>query len=612
MSHKIGNGAILGIASEDGVASQKRIVLMDRSTLSVVSKTIADSNGAYSFGGLNVDSDDYIVFAVDDDGNPKKQAIIYDYVQPIPAHQGGFFWGNWFYSAMIKEPMVMFTANTDGETSLDKQLPFGAGKGAAIVYAANVVTDKTSITPAAPSLPAVDITSGYIAKKALPQKNFLSLGGNTEITCEWVLDTSKTTDETWLSLNTMAAYDFSPAAAYPYYQQNIMAVSYQPSGHTITMSRWDGRLSGGSDRWWQYLSNTPSYTLPVEQQGTVLHITAVVKYNISATLYINGVQVATHSLAGMPSKIGFNASGNQVEISALISSPRSDGSGLPSTQKTTFSTSVFCFYSKALSASDIQDNYDALFVGGLPLITGYLKSVVESQPLYFFRLHDFDESEVSVDSLRPNAIDTMSYLQKALPPQISRDITAPYVRSGASTTFSGGALISKNYFGAPVSNEFISVEFVAKPADTVFTGWQSILAHTTTSFTSFFEVRRYADERWCLQWRENNTEKLVYFETTADKSSFHHYVFTVDKVEGEAKLYVDGLLVETVVVTNVKFTSLPEASRISSFMMIAGRSNLDLSLVTNPYLGSLAEVAMYPNALSARLVGEHYAAISII
>ena len=39
MPHKLGVGAIKGIVSEDGVVSQKRLLLIDRSTLKVIAVT---------------------------------------------------------------------------------------------------------------------------------------------------------------------------------------------------------------------------------------------------------------------------------------------------------------------------------------------------------------------------------------------------------------------------------------------------------------------------------------------------------------------------------------------------------------------------------------------
>ena len=83
------NGAIYGIVTEDGVVKVGcPVVLMSHTELRPIAETVTDVNGGYAFLNLDPESTDYMVFTVDNDGNPKKSALMLDYVQPSQTANG--------------------------------------------------------------------------------------------------------------------------------------------------------------------------------------------------------------------------------------------------------------------------------------------------------------------------------------------------------------------------------------------------------------------------------------------------------------------------------------------------------------------------------------------
>ncbi|MFZ4537179.1 hypothetical protein [Propionivibrio sp.] len=96
MPHKPGIGAIFGIVAEDGVAKvDSPVRLYDRTTGQLVRAVTTNVDGGYVFSGLDETTSDYMVLAVDNDGANKKNALVYDYITPMPAAQGESFDGNW-------------------------------------------------------------------------------------------------------------------------------------------------------------------------------------------------------------------------------------------------------------------------------------------------------------------------------------------------------------------------------------------------------------------------------------------------------------------------------------------------------------------------------------
>lgn len=598
MPHKAGNGAILGIASEDGKPSQKRIVLMDRTNLSVVAKTTSDNDGAYAFNGLNPDTDDYLIFAVDDDGNPTKAAIIYDKVRPISAHMGGFYWANWYLQSMAKEPLVHFLGIESGGV-----LTGGAGRAYFEGQGAALLTNQPTLTPAASNLPSTTLNSISIGRYTLNQHHALSNQANTTASVEWVLDLNsiKQNCSIVLTRNHSSQNHWGNYS----YGATILLLRYNYQNKKLQLYRHNGVHLEWNDN---LFSNTVlCCEYDVAMLEGVVHIAGSIIYGENAQLYVNGVQVATANLAGSNIKSGFYDA-NMILILAFCGDNKINGSntlGFP----VSMTTGVAAAYGSAMGADEAMAHYKALMIESIPIATGYFKAVVQDYPTYLYRLNDIQESLVVKDGLRPTAQGNGHELIKVGNMQAVND---SLVKGGGGMVFSGGGVRSNQLHLGVHNPYYLSIEFIAKPDSQTVNNWQMLISHEING-NIHFEVRRHnTTGRWCVQWRENNAEYLANFNTPVDVSQMHHYVFTVDKITGQCLLYIDGDLTETLNITklkmNVGFSLTIEAESLS----IGGRVNSGLSSVAYPYYGYLAEVAIYPFALNPTQISDHIQAMSIL
>ena len=80
------SGRIAGMVQVDGAAQGgQRVVLLYRATLKIVDATVSQSNGRFEFTELYPDGQ-YAVVAFDDlIGAPQKNALISDYITPVPS-----------------------------------------------------------------------------------------------------------------------------------------------------------------------------------------------------------------------------------------------------------------------------------------------------------------------------------------------------------------------------------------------------------------------------------------------------------------------------------------------------------------------------------------------
>lgn len=603
MPHEVGNGAILGIVSEDGVVSRKRIALMDRTNFKVVANTTADEYGAYSFSGLNPYTTDYLIFCVDDDGNPTKQPIIYDKVQPIQAHQGGFFWGNWYHRAMQKEPIGMFLSIPDSGAGANRVLAYGVGVAPAVFINNSPDIKSFSVTPAAANIPSLDMVNVAMGRQILSYNNLMKDATDTSASCEFVFNMTSTTANTNIVLFRSAG-TFESDMPYSYHSA-LLVIKYIAATKTIKVLRNNNSTATASTSEPAGAIEVISFPIPIDLQNTVMHIVASIEYSKVGNLFINGVLVATQSLQGTINKVGSHS--NQKYMSLAVTDIVYDASYYMRTSITTISTPMIAMYAEATSEVEAAALYNALFAGTLPTVTGYKKSVVEDYPLYFYRLHDLSSATHAIDALRPYGKNIEATLEKIVPSGIAQSLETPIVRSGNGMDFSGGLLYTSRSFIAPLNPYEVTVEFLAKPSVAGAATRRTILCHANKNLLSYFEVRLSADDRLSLQWREVSAEITFDFVFSLDISQIHHYAFTIDKRTRKAVLYVDGVSVESIDISNTPFGRLSDITMLDDmFLFLGGRLNVNKTSVDYPYKGYLAEVAMYPIALNAQRIKIHY------
>lgn len=595
MPHIAGNGAILGIVSEEGVVAQKRVTLMDRSSMSVVRNTVSDEFGAYHFTGLNADTDDYIVLCVDDDGNPKKSAIIFDYVQPIPAHKGGFFWQNWFVLSNRKEPMVSVVGISDIKGA---NLGYNSGTGFGGTYYGGTPPEADSLLypmVGAADLPYIILKGSRILKGSANHKDILKLDQALSVSCEWVIRPNSV-------IGSAATYLYRSERPFnqnggSYSPYPLLGVSYDAETGVISVSVQKTSMGSSNSTPPQNSSKVLSYTLPTELRGDApIHIASSATYGGSANLYVNGVLVSTGGLTSFPAKPEVRAS--QFYINLVVGSELYLSASSQVYTDATYHCYLAAYYSEPMTEQEALSLYESLFLDTLPLVTGYERAVISNYPQFIYRLNEPSGSEISIDSLRPyaktgrNSFLTNSGLISSTPaPEQS------LVLGGV------GKMITGNWYAAsetahpiPTNRYAQSVSFFAQPiVSSIISGGGAIIQHKSneSSSVTYFRVAIYDTGKIRVEWLSGGVAKSHVFSHIVDGSSVHHYCITLDLFNSEIKLYIDSELIEEAPALGV-MDVLPQGLNMS-------RAQLGIG-----YRGYLSEVAAFPSVLTKSDIQNHY------
>lgn len=603
MPHKVGNGAILGIVSEDGVPAQKRITLMDRSNLSIINRAQSDEYGAYAFTGLNPETDDYLIFTVDDDGAEKKAAIIYDYVKPIPAHQGGFYWANWYRMSMTKEPLASIMPISAGTGLAESDLSYGVGRHQAVINGISPNFNQSVITPAAANIPSVTLDNSTIRRAILDNQSLMRPAKRTEVSFEWVLDLSKPLAPTasltlytcWGQVVKGNTYrDF-------YYPYGVFSVNCNSSTNTISIKGANG-LGGASHTLNNSLSEILSYVLPEADRGKAIHISGSLTFGVSVSLFVNGVLAKTVSTT---SQVEMHTVNPAADVGILtLGSTNVSGQSIDS-NISSMTTSIAVAYAEAMTEQEALALYQALTVDSIPSVTGYIKSVIEDYPIYLYRLQENIEAGFAYDTLRPNAkVGNASALTKGIYNKITHSIESIVV-GGSGKVFEGGGYVANNLSVSPPSKTSLTIEFTARPMAGAG-GAQILLSHRANSLT-YFEVQlNRATMKTSLVWRELGAAVNIAFSTVLTTDDIKHYAFSIDKIAGVINFFINGIIVETVATSLQPFEIALINSIQDESIYIGGILSSNHLSISAPYYGYLSEIALYPAALSQAAIKKHY------
>lgn len=610
MAHKIANGAIIGITSEDGIAAKKRVALVDRTTMRTVAVTQSDEFGAYTFNGLNPDSDSYLVFAVDDDGEPKKAALVFDYVKPIPAHAGGFFWSNWYYIAMQKEPMAIILGNNNILPEGAYDFPFGVGHSTTLIEKSSITQVPESETLGAANIPSIILSDGFVGRNARNQKDYLQSEAKTSVSCEMVIKPIELTRNT---LACLAFMDDSIFNAVPTSNilSGIMMLYYTASTNEISVYRNDGTDPSSSATLKSKSTLVLSYALPLELRNKSIHIAASLTYGGFAAIYINGIDVANTTIV---STVLRPRRTTQYSIVAFVGSelPVGASNNPRNYRNTNLQYSMVSFYSEPMTEVEAMSRYKALFENTLPLVTGYERAVIEDYPTYYFRLGDETSSPIAIDRLRPFAINDKSQFKKIGSNKMSQSTETPLIRGGAGTIFNGGFIVGEYVQPIVMSSSELTIEFVAKP--NAIGAYQVIFSHFFTNVSPTIQLEIINTGALKITWlNAGDIEEVYALSHVLDIAALHHYAMTINKITKLLSLYVDGVLVESKTISGALFKTYAPAASNWSDIGIGARRIAGSPMTSNgEYKGYLAELAIYQKSLSAARVAEHYEARLVI
>lgn len=606
MPHKVGIGAIKGITSEDGVALSKRVTLLDRSNMTVVARTSSDSEGGYVFNGLNAETDDYIVMAVDDtaDGSGNfKQAIVYDKVKPFPAYMGATFFGNWAVLAMGKDPICGWLGEVS--TNKNKLLTHGNSVYYSTASLSNISISNNSISAGAPQIPTISLANSNILIYSLYDGGKSGLVNSpNEMTLEFLLSQSACKSDIGIG-GYISAGDYpSMNGAYnDRYNTKMPAPSVDYNYTQKTLSVYYFSSSAKAD-YSQSAANATAavLNLSVAEYGDILHVVVSMKLQDKLELYVNGNLAQSVSLAS-----------SAMHIDSTIGSPMGviicgkSTAILPhdTTATITNGLGVFAWYDKQFTSNDVLAHYNALIVGSLPNITGYAKEVVLDTPSAYFRLSE------------PNNIDYTCFSNYLFKSGYNKRRDAKFfnvanigfgqpsiILGGALAKFNGNSGARAEGVKALGNTLEYSIEFVAKFEQEKPTENELIFAATNTDEDIFRGVYRSSDNKFYVYDTSYRT-----FTTVIDYANLHHYAVVVDKFNAVAKLYIDGLLVETLNTDKTVLPTLSESSHswaIAGEYMIGGIVNDSLNSINSAMNGTLGEVAIYDHALTAPRILAHY------
>lgn len=600
MPHKAGNGAILGIVSEDGIPDQKRVFLMDRSNMRMVAQTVSDADGAYVFSGLNPDTNDYLAFAVDDN-DPKKQPIIYDYIQPIPAHQGGYYWANWYRRAMLDEPAAIFLGKTwkGGVLAGMSRFPFES-RG-------TILPGGQTLTPGAALHAATEFQNGCVFGYCHNLKNIMKGMDPCIASAEWVLDLANTTTPE-VALYWSRWWDSDYWAA---------STSYTAGFITILVQKTAGKIYIGynNNAEANYIQNgftyNQVYTLTDEDKNRTLHLMASVTYADHIDFFLDGKLKSTISLTGKSTRPYLNSS-YQSRMVVLCGSRYYSGGNYNTEHYANMTTGPFAVYAKHFTEAEATERYNLLMTNNLPLVTGYLKAVIEDIPLFFFRLNDLGNDAYLRCALIP---DGERKANKILATNMQAS-TETIVNGGASIYFNGSTGGRANWlYGASPNRNAFTIEWCMKPNLLTFSTWQSILRLTNTDETVYLGVEWQSTGFIRISQRISSASVFIDFPAnvfTNAINEMHHYAVVVDKVDGFATLYINGEQASQLSVAKAVLDNLVTITSDYNETHIGCVGADSLASVSNGFQGYLAEIAFFADALTAEQIKAHYDAKDII
>lgn len=609
-----GIGAIFGIVSEEGAVKEGSPVnLHIRDTGELWARQYTRADGGFVFNGLDADSDGYMVTATDEDGDPKKEALIRDRIQPVPAHMGSTWPNNWQRLALTKGAASGWL----GATSKAGE-PVSLNGSLAVAYGTHVKATG-SITPAASVIPALHVknSSVHFAPEG-DLKNLNTLQGPAKLSLEVVFDTRSTRKKVCFSAtygNTDQKLNFQ------YYKRKVDAyfnlayptlfIEYDPASRTLSVSASaDSYDLVQSIGYFKYnLLKTASGVVPANKG--LIHVIASCTYGEMLRVYVDGVEFVAESLAGLASRPVYKTH----TYVAYVSLFGTDDTGVSAASATPLDTVVgpMAYYPyTALTQADATRHYAALTDQTvLPLASGYAREVMTDMPLLYLRLNGADDNTVGMDALRPEETARRALVAGNLTYSASTPVVG-----GSGVTFNGGALRwEAQTCGVPAAG--FSVDLFVKPATN--TGDVTLLRLPCPD-----EPKRNnneMDEKSCHITLNGESRKLsiafdsggatqtVAFGHALTLDTWQHIGISIDRPAGRAVLFIDGGQVEEVTTPKTAldhnmqqvYFGVPHTVTAGGEVNSGGTTGL-----RNTFRGSLSEIALFPSVLSASRFKAHF------
>lgn len=446
-------GIIQGVVSEDGVVKvNSPVYLYDRDSGKLLQRTRTAADGSFYFKDVDRESASYMVLATDEDGVAKKNALVFDRIQPVNDTAGAPGWDyNWPTLVRGKEALVAYTPRTP-TASLQADIPSqyaawtagaditapASGTGYAIQFGSDL-----NVFPGIPGCPSLQVRSARIRFRCQPGARQLGnpLHGP-------MVGNHGASGKPKPTFTFEAAVNFSTSSILSHEYNYGRAGCSQDGGvtqSTDALTTVAFQVICGTNRYINVLAevlgggflsagvalNNSSYVSQVAQFNVTSagtgwkHVAVVVSYETGdVSLYINGALFGSVNSASLssfsPSDLVYSVP-SQYESYGLYSvplglfltaavSPIASGY-IPNTtnylvgNSTTFvDIGPFALYEVALSAEEVELHYRAMMTTSLqPLLSGYARKIADLRPLRYWRLDGEDGQEVLTEawSTRP-------------------------------------------------------------------------------------------------------------------------------------------------------------------------------------------------------------------
>ena len=555
MPHKAGIGIITGIVTEDGIPCSKRIALVDRSNLTIIARTQSNDDGKYTFSGLNTETDDYLVFGVDDDIE-FKNAEIHDRIRPISGHQGATYPYNWLWLVLRKNPTNVWTGQTQGDNFNGFSINAAEKNGI-------VLPNLASETPYAPNLPMTELNIGKVINTGFtPATQQTNTTDNFTLEC--VIDLASEN----LFISSSSANSFS---TYYYYYYSITYIK-----GTLYIGYCLARNSYGYREIIKHTTTTDG----------IAHIVVVFEFGNVARLFINGKLVATGNIA--------DAKLSNSDIRRLttltVCGSMSNAHDFSTAQNGTGKFGCMAAYYAALTDEEVAEHYNALFTPTLPRLTGYVKEIFVDNPCHLYRLNESDIARDGVvDYLTLSKQLTVNNAQQVTPNQ-------PSVITGSNTALLNGTHFTGSVPAFTISQDGFTFECVLR-IDTDATAEQTLYSQSVNNIVI---KRLKTTGNIQVSYPLQGTTETVQFSPLL-QNELLHLAMVIDKTATQATLYINGEVAEQKTITPAKVL-LNNTDNNADKQLIIGQN----------FIGCIGDVALYPTPLSAERIKAHYDAKDIL
>jgi hypothetical protein len=597
MPHSNGSGVITGIVSEDGSPKVNTLVaVIDRTTNELVKQTFTGSSGEYSINDLNPDVSDYAVFAKDEDGAIRKNALMQDYVQPANGAIGSSYSYNWFPKLRALSPIALFVSvdysATEGFTALH---PSSNGNVNPVLSAGSVALIAQTDLLGAPDLPIASFTGGQVT--CFNSLYYDGTYNNTNMAAQ------RPTFSLLWGIDTSAAQSIKLAnspSTYPIMSARLTAA------FAIIVYRHVGTNAG---------ITAISYTIPAGAKRSGNHLIGIsFDYQGDITLYFDGVQVATTSAyAASADSYGLTLSPTR---NYLMMGGDADMGGNPSSAvpgAATFKAFLGGAFDQFLTADQHLDIYNSFFVASPPIVTGFKREVCSDTPNYYFPLDNVGK-DFTLDGFLP----TQALVRRRQPyiayflsgtPTVAKKTS---VMGAVASYFDGNTMYRSERYKA--GSNFTPIGFGRY--DWGYEAWVNlettptvrgmILSHNNhTARIQSFHINSARKVELLISASVVNT---ITFDQVLDLGVEYYLYVRIKKTTGTAELFINGAFSQSIAISpTVATLAGVNVWNTSGNISIGGWTDY-ADKVQDGFKGNLFGVAVYHKNLSDARIAAHYAA----